>query len=558
MKLNRREFVAAGAASALVPGVLFGATSASLDVAYVNGRVWTGRKGTPIATAIGIAGDRIVAVDDGPVRNKIDKRTRVVDLKGAFVTPGFVDNHTHFLMAAESLIPPNLRDARSPEEFTRRIGEAAKDIPSGVWMQGGSWDEELWGGELPSRKWIDAVTPNTPVAVARYDLHILLLNSVALKLAGITRDTPDPPGGRIVKDANGEPTGVVADAAKDLVIRAIPPPTEAQLEKMLRTGIAYGLKFGVTQAHSMGLDWVTHDALVRLRAKGETDMRFRSYVPLKDWERLAGIVRTQGRGDDWLSWGGLKVVTDGSLGARTALFHRPYTDASHSHGLIVTPFKDLQDWITQADKAGLQIAAHAIGDAANDEVLDIFAEVVKANGERDRRFRIEHAQHLTQAAIPRFGKQHVIASVQPFHAIDDGRWAVNRIGPERLKGTYAFRSLVDAGARVSFGSDWPVAPFNPMTGIAAAVLRQTTDGANPNGWMPEQRVTVEQALTAYTATNAYAAFQEDRFGAIAPGYIADFVVLDNDLIKMDRQKLADVKVLRTVVGGKERFTAGAA
>jgi predicted amidohydrolase YtcJ len=551
---TRRRFLAAAVAALSAPRALL-AAAAPMHTAYVNARVWTG---TPagITDAIGIAGATIAALGAGPVRQRIDKSTRVVDLQGAFVGPGFVDNHTHFLLAAATLVPPDLRTASSRPEFAKRVGEAARQLPRGEWIRGGNWDAELWGGELPTREWIDAVTPDTPVAVARLDQHMLLLNSVALRLAGIDRNTPEPAGGRIVRGADGEPTGIVIDTAKELVERVVPPLSEAALEKMLRDGIAFGLRYGVTQSHAMGLDWVLHEALVRLRAKGETGMRFYSYVPLQDWERLQSIVARDGRGDDWVRWGGLKALADGSLGSRTALFHRPYDDAPATRGLTVTTAERLREWITQADRHGLQVATHAIGDQANDEVLDILADVARTNGARDRRFRIEHAQHLTPGAIARFAKQNVTASVQPYHAIDDGRWAIQRIGAERLKGTYAFKSLLDAGARVCFGSDWPVAPFNPLTGVAAAVLRQTIDGANPKGWMPEQRVTVEQALVAYTAANAYVGFQDDRLGRLSAGYIADLVVLDADPLRIDPQKLTDIAVLRTIVDGKERFVAG--
>lgn len=554
MHPTRRQFIGACAATLLTPAQLL-AAAARVDTAYVNGRIWTGVPGAGLASAIGVAGSRIAAIDAGPVKQLTDRGTRVVDLQGAFVVPGFIDNHTHFLLGAATLAPPDLRDARSREDFAKRVGDAAKQLPDGEWVQGGNWDAELWGGELPTRQWIDAVTPNRPVAVARLDQHMWLLNSVALKLAGIDRNTPEPAGGRIVRDAQGEPTGIVIDMAKERVERVMPPPTDAKLERMFRDGIASGLRYGVTQSHLMGLDWVMHDTVVRMRAKGETDMRFNSLVPLKDWERLAELVRKNGRGDDWVRWGGLKVLSDGSLGSRTALFHAPYDDAPQTRGLTVTSEKDLREWMTQADKQGLQVAAHAIGDEANDLVLNLMAEISKANGRRDRRYRIEHAQHLSPKAIARFAKQNVVPSMQPYHAIDDGRWAINRIGAERLKGTYAFGSLFAAGARVSFGSDWPVAPINPLTGIAAAVLRQTIDGKNPQGWLPEQRVTVEQALTAYTATNAYVGFQDDRLGRLAAGYIADFAVLDSNLLTMDPQKIADARVLRTVVDGKERFTA---
>ncbi|HEV7443827.1 MAG TPA: amidohydrolase family protein [Steroidobacteraceae bacterium] len=560
MKTDRRQFLAAGSSLLLAPKVLFAASE--LDTAYVNARIWTGIPGAPLATAIGTSGARIAAVGEGPVRSLVGsrtgKKTRIVDLKQAFVVPGFIDAHTHFLLAAATLVPPDLRHARTREEFTRRIAEAAQQQPPGQWLQGGSWDAELWGGELPTRKWIDAVTPQTPVALARLDQHMWLVNSVGLRLARIDRNTPEPKGGRILRDSDGEPTGIVIDTAKDLVQKVIPPPTHAALEKMLQVGIQHGLSNGVTQAHSMGLDWDTHEALLRLRAKGETDMRFISYVPLADWERVATAARREGTGDDWVRWGGLKALADGSLGSRTALFYKPYDDSPGTRGIRVNTLEHLREWIGQADRNNLPVSIHAIGDEANDNVLDIFEEVVKANGPRDRRFRIEHAQHLSPGAIARFGRQQVLPSVQPYHAIDDGRWAIQRVGAERLKGTYAFKSLFDANARVCFGSDWPVAPFAPLTGIAAAVLRQTIDGANPGGWMPEQRVTVEQSLIAYTVNNAYAGFQENRLGRLAPGYLADLVVLDQDLLKVDPQRITDIRVLRTIVAGRERFIAAGA
>jgi predicted amidohydrolase YtcJ len=554
MTADRRQFLALGAATLVAPGMLL-AAAAELDTAYTNGRVWTGVPGAPMGTAVGIVGSRIAAVDEGAVRRKIGKRTRVVDLKGAFVVPGFVDGHTHFLLAAATLAPPDLRQARTREEFTRRVGDAARQLPSGEWMRGGSWDAELWGGELPTRQWLDAVTPQTPVALARLDQHMWLVNSLGLRLAGINRNTPEPAGGRIVRDAAGEPTGIVIDMGQRLVERVIPPLSDAAVEKVMRVGIQHGLRNGITQAHSMGLDWDTHNALLRLRAKGETDMRFFSFVPLADWEKMADIVKREGRGDDWVRWGGMKGLADGSLGSRTALFHRPYDDAPGSRGIRVNTLEQLREWVLQADRSNLNVSVHAIGDEANDDILDLYADVAKTNGPRDRRFRVEHAQHLTPAAIPRFARQQVIASVQPYHAIDDGRWAIQRVGAERLKGTYAFKSLLDSGARVCFGSDWPVAPFAPLTGIAAAVLRQTIDGANPGGWLPEQRITVEQALSAYTVTNAYAGFQEDRLGRLVPGYLADLVVLDKDLLGIDPQQITSATVLRTVVDGKERFVA---
>ncbi len=556
MSISRRNLLAGGAG-----GVALALLSASgwakgqaLDTAYVNAMVWTGQ-GAPALSAIGIAGGRIAALGSAAVKAHVTKATRVVDLAGAFVMPGFIDCHTHFLIGSDLLTQPNLREAKSPQEFARIVAEAARSLKPGQWVQGGSWDAELWGGELPDRSWMDLVTPGTPVAVQRLDLHMLALNSAALKAAGIDRNTPDVPGGVIVRDKDGNPTGILKDAAMDLAKRAIPAPTDADREASVRKGIAHGLSKGVTQVHTTELDWMTHDALRRLRAKGETDIRFYSFLPLQDWAKVKALVDAEGRGDDWLRWGGLKLQYDGSLGSRTAMFYQPYDDAPGNSGMPLHKLADVQQWTNDADAAGFQITIHAIGDRANDEALDIFAAAAAKNGPRDRRFRIEHAQHLSPAAIPRFAQQQVIASMQPYHAIDDGRWAIQRVGAERLKGTYAFKSLLDAGAKVAFGSDWPVAPLDPLTGVAAAVLRQTIDGANPGGWLPEQKLTMAQALHAYTATNAFAGFQDDRLGRIAPGMLADFVVIDANLFAIDPTRVGATKILKTIVNGTERFSA---
>ncbi len=554
---DRRQVLGAFGAGLALPSLAF-AAGRTLDVAYVNASIWTGVpdvKGR--ARALGVIDDRIAAVGADHVRAMTGKTTRIVDLKGAFVVPGFTDNHTHFLRASQALSAADLRLAKTPAELTQQIGASAAKLRPGAWLQGGNWDHERWGGELPTHDWIDAVTPNNPVAVTRSDQHMLLLNTIALKLAGIDRDTPDPEGGVIVRDAKGEPTGILKDKARRLVQRIIPPATDREVEDALAKGAAYGLGLGVTQVHVTEVDWITQYGLRRLRERGETGMRFYSFVPLVDWQKMANIVKTDGRGDDWVRWGGMKGLVDGSLGSRTALFHDHYDDAPDTKGIIVTKPADLKDWVGEADRAGLQVTVHAIGDAANDEILDIYADVEKANGKRDRRFRIEHAQHLAPGAINRFKALDVIASVQPYHAIDDGRWAINRIGAERLKGTYAFRSLLDSGAKVTFGSDWPVAPLDPRWGLAAAVLRQTIDGANPNGWLPEQKISIEEALVAYTRTNAYAGFQDDRLGVIAPGFLADFVVMDADLLTIDPALITKTSVLRTIVGGKQRFGADA-
>ncbi|MFV0625310.1 amidohydrolase [Sphingomonas sp. ac-8] len=555
MTYTRRSALA-GVGAGLLCGRAFaqGSAGGALDLAIFNIRAWTGQRGA-FTDAIGVRGNRIVAIGAAAVRAGTVRRTQAIDGQGAFAMPSITDCHTHFLRGAADLLLPDLLDVTSRAEFVDRIGRAVRSLAPGEWLRGGPWDEQRFGGVLPHREWIDAVTPDTPVAIPRTDLHSLFLNSVALRLAGITRDTPDPAGGVIERDARGEPTGVLKDNARDAVLRVIPKPSDAAIDRQLRAGIDHALSKGVTQVHNTEVNWSVHDAVRRLRRAGPTGLRFNSLVPLRDWERVVELVRTEGTGDDWVRWGGLKCVSDGSLGARTARFHEPYADAADQRGVWATSVEDMREWIPAADKAGLAIAAHAIGDEANDVVLDIFADTVRRNGARDRRFRIEHAQHLAPGAVRRMAAQGIIASVQPYHAVDDGRWAVKRIGEERLNRTYAFRSLLEGGVTTCFGSDWPVAPIDPMTGLDAAVRRQTIDGANPGGWHPEQRVGIEDALIAYTATAAYAGFQEDRFGRIALGMIGDFILLDRNLLTAGPADYLRPRVLRTFVDGRERYAA---
>jgi predicted amidohydrolase YtcJ len=553
--IGRRTLLAlaGGTAAAAVSRTAFAGAGDELDIAYINARVWTGAGPGARTDAIGIKGDRIAAVGAGAVRSRTGKRTQVIDLQGAFVTPGFIDPHVHFVKASQMLSQPSLREAANPKEFVSLIAAAAKSLPKGQWLEGGNWDQDRWGGEMPHKSWIDPVTPDTPVAVIRYDLHMLLLNSLALKLAGIDRNTPDVPGGVIERDAKGEPTGIIKDAAKDLVLKAIGDPTAEQIDAATREGIALALSRGVTQVHPTELETISFDSTRRLRAKGETGLRFRHYLPLKDWEAQVDLIAREGRGDDWVQWGACKVVFDGSLGSRTARFYEPYADDPSTRGIVVTDPADLYRWVAGADKAGLQVTTHAIGDEANDIVLDTLAAVAKATGRRDRRFRVEHVQHMKPHAIARFKQQDIIASVQPFHAIDDGRWAVRRIGEERLKTSFAFGSLVRSGAHVCMGSDWPVAPIDPLTGLEAAVNRETLDGKNPDGWHPEQRVTLAQAMHSYTQEGAFAGFNEKHMGLIAPGFLADLVVWDSDFFAIDTHLLTKTKVLRTIVGGTQRF-----
>lgn len=529
---------------------------AAPEAVYVNAKVWTGDGDADFAQAFAVEGDRISAVGTSTkIRALAAAKTKVVDLGGKLVVPGFMDNHTHFQASSFQLTGVDLRDAATPEEFTRRIVARAKERP-GEWILLGSWDHELWGAKLPTRDWIDAGTGDTPVFVQRLDGHMGLANSAALKIAGIDDTTPNPPGGTIIRDANGRATGLLKDVAMEAVFKVLPRPTTAQVDEAMQGGFAEALAHGVTQVHDMSDgDWTTLEAFQRAREHGKLPIRVYSFVPIADWSKMADYVRVHGRGDDWLRWGALKGFVDGSLGSTTAWFYEPYTDAPETTGLKMGDIGALAKNIQAADRAGLHVTVHAIGDHANDWLLDNYERIAKEDGPRDRRFRIEHAQHLTQAAIKRFGPLGVIPSMQPYHAIDDGRWAEKRIGAERLKGTYAFHSLLAAKARLTFGSDWSVAPLNPLTGIDAAVTRRTIDGKSPNGWQPQERISVAQAVRAYTTANAYAGFQEDRLGRIAPRYLADFVVLSADIFTIPPNDIVKTKVLSTVIGGVERYKA---
>jgi hypothetical protein len=462
--------------------------------------------------------------------------------------PGFIDAHIHFLAGGMGLSSVLLRDASTPREFADRIARFARTRPAGTWIRNGDWDHERWGGELPSRALIDADTPDHPVWVNRLDGHMALANTVALRAAGITRDTRDIPGGTIVRDVNGEPTGVLKDNAQSLVARIIPPPSDAEFDDALDAAMQFVARQGVTSVHHMGT-W--DDLAVFERARRHERLRTRLYaaVPIDTWERLRDHVARNGRGDAWLRVGALKGFVDGSLGSHTAAMLEPFTDAPGDYGLFVNTPDDLYRWTKGADAADLHLIVHAIGDLAIRTQLDVYERVMRENGPRDRRFRIEHAQHLSKPDIPRFAALDVIASMQPYHAIDDGRWAERLIGPERAKLTYAIRSLLDAKARVAFGSDWFVAPPTPLEGIYAAVTRRTLDGKNPGGWIPEQRISVEQALRAYTIDGAFASFEENDKGSIAIGKLADFVMIDRDITRIAPEEIADAKVVMTVVGG---------
>jgi hypothetical protein len=544
---------ASPASPAAAPGPLAAALPATLIV--TGARVWTGDRRHPWAEAVAVRGERIVAVGAAAeIERLTGPGTRRIAARGGMVTPGFIDSHVHFLDGGFGLGSVKLRDAASRADFVRRIAEFARTAPAGAWVLGGDWDHELWGGELPRRDWIDAVTADRPVWVNRLDGHMSLANSAALRAAGVTARTPDPPGGTIVRGPGGEPTGILKDNAMDLVDRVVPeaPPTAKDLA--LDAAMRYAAAQGVTSVVHMGT-WEDLEVFRRAHDAGRMITRIHAAVPLATWQRLRDEVAAHGRGDAWLAIGGLKGFVDGSLGSRTAAFEAPYADAPGNRGLLVNRPEDLYEWTAGADRSALQVVVHAIGDRAIHLQLDIFERVAREDGLRDRRFRIEHAQHLAPADVPRFAALGVIASMQPYHAIDDGRWAEKAIGAERAKTTYAFRSLLDAGAMLAFGSDWPVAPAVPLMGLYAALTRRTLDDRHPKGWVPRQKITLEEALAAYTRDAAYAAFAERDLGTLAPGKFADLVLVDRDLGRIPPPAIRDAKVLLTVVGGRVVFEA---
>lgn len=524
------------------------------DLLIVNAAVRTLDPAQPQAEALAVFGNRIVAVGrSAELRALAGPNTRVIDAAGRSVLPGFNDAHVHWLSGGFALTNVDLRDAATPAAFARRIGDFAKTLPKGRWILGGDWDHEKFpAAPLPTKDWIDALTPDHPVFVSRTDGHMALANSLALRLARITRDTPEPPGGVIVRDARGEPTGILKDAAMSLVEAVIPPRSWDEKLAAARAATEHAARLGVTSVQDMSAD--EDVGLYQfLLERGELKTRIYAVRSILSWETLAKTGVRAAFGNPWLRIGGLKGFADGSLGSSTALFFEPYADAPNTRGLLfdqMLPEGAMLRRVEAADRAGLHVMIHAIGDEANFRILELFREVAEKNGLRDRRFRIEHAQHLRPSEILRFAAQGVIASMQPYHAADDGRWCDKRIGAARSRYTYAFRSLLDAGATLAFGSDWTVAPLNPMEGLKAAVTRQTLDGKHPDGWVPEEKITLEEAVRAYTVGSAYAEFQERLKGTLTPGKLADFVLLDRDIFRINPSALDRVKVWLTVVDGK--------
>lgn len=525
------------------------------DLIVTNAKIWTVDKTRPNAEALAVLGERIVAVGTAA---EVDAwhgpKTKVLDAQGKLLLPGFNDAHVHFVDGGDHLSAVQLKDAASPEEFAKRIGDRAKTTPKGEWVLGGDWDEQKWTpANLPTKELIDPVTPDTPVWVNRYDGHESLANSVTLKLAGITDKTADPSGGQIVRDAQGNPTGVLRDAAQELVNKVMPPMTAAHRMKAIHQALDHAASLGVTSVQDMNPSYDDVKVYAELQEQNALTIRIYAAPMETGWKDQAKLGIRRGFGSSLLRMGAVKGYADGSLGSETAYFFDSYTDAPGKNGLLsdeMHPVSAMQARLRSADAAGLQLCVHAIGDRAISMTLDMFTQIEKANGKKDRRWRIEHSQHMAAKDFARYAKLGVIASVQPYHAIDDGRWAETRIGPDRIKRTYAFRTFLENGVRLAFGTDWSVAPLSPMWSIYAAVTRATLDGKNPGGWIPEQKLTVAESIEAYTMGSAYAEFQEKEKGSITPGKLADFVVLSDDIFKIPQASIKNVKVEATFLGGK--------
>ena len=524
------------------------------DFIVFNATVHTGVPGQRRAQAIAVMGNKIIAVGtDSQIKALAGPRTRQIDAGGKLIVAGFNDAHVHFLETGQQLSSVDLRDAKTPEEFVQRIKDFAAKLPKGRWILGGKWDHENWSpNNLPTAAMIDAVTPDNPVFIDRLDGHMALANSLAMRQASVDKNTKDVEGGEIVRDGSGNPTGVFKDAAMSYIGKVIPNPSFEEKLEAAQAATDHAASLGITSVQDMsaGTDIGVYQELFR---RGTLKTRVYGCSPLGDYKRWANTGVRFAFGDEMLRVGCLKGYADGSLGSTTAWFFDPYLDAPNTVGLPSDEIPSMPANIDGADKAGLQVRIHAIGDRANATVLDNFAKVARTNGARDRRFTIEHAQHVRVEDLKRFAGQKVVASMQPFHIIDDGRWAWKRIDEKRLKGTYAFRTILDSGGVLAFGSDSPVAPLNPIWGVYAAVTRRTLDDKNPGGWIPEQKISVEETVRAFTWGSAYAEFQENWKGTLEPGKLADFVILSDDIFSIDAPKIRDVTVTKTIVDGKVVF-----
>jgi len=525
---------------------------------YRNGRIYTNDPSAPWAESILVRGEEILAVgDDDEVSALADKGAKIIDLQKRFVMPGFNDAHVHLGGAGEDWLSVRLFGTTSVDELQKRLTAAVAEHKPGEWITGSGWDHTMWPEKkFPNKRQLDEVAPKNPVILTHVSGHVAVANSLALEMAGIRRDTPNPSGGEIEKNQQGDPTGMLKEgAAMHLVESKIPPPTPEQRRHGIELAFADVARNGVTSAqdNSSWEDFLTYRAL---KNDGKLTVRITEWLPFAaSLEELENKRREGGTTDPWLRTGALKLVSDGALGSRTAAMLAPYTDDPKTSGIMTMEPERIKQLAIERDKAGFQLNFHAIGDRANQISLDAFEAVAKANGPRDRRDRIEHAQVVAPADFSRFARLQVIASMQPSHETTDMRWAQQRIGPERAKGAYAWATMQKFGVRLAFGTDYDVEPISPFRGLYACATRELPDGGPPGGWEPQEKISLQDCISAYTAGSAYGEFMEGKKGELKAGQFADFIVLSNDLTKVEPREYTKTKVLRTVVGGRTVYSA---
>jgi len=530
------------------------------DLCLLNGALYTQDPDRPRAMAAAIRQGRFVAVgDDDEIRSLIRPGTRVVDLEGRRVLPGLTDAHFHFYDWALGLQRLPLADTTSLADLRRRLAQRAGETPPGDWILGQGWNETRWPTpRLPTRADLDEVAPQQPVVLWRSDLHLAVVNSQALREAGLSGDTPDPPDGVIDRDASGRPTGVLRELVIDRVRAVIPPPTEDETTAAMREAFPRLHRLGLTGLHDYrlmgGADGPpAFRAYQRLRAADALPLRLWMHLPGQGLDEAIALGLRSGFGDNHLRVGHVKLFADGGQGARTAWMLEPYVD-SGGCGLPLTPMDEIAEAVRRADRAGLAVAVHAIGDRANRELLSVFEHVgyePRATGRKARpaaRHRIEHVQNIRPDDVARLGRMGVVASVQPIHVTDDIPVIEESVG-ERACFAYPFRDMVDAGVVLALGSDCPVADPNPLWGIHAAATRQRRDGTPPEGWYPEQRLTVAEAVWGFTLGPALVTGRDAELGSITPGKLADLVVLDRDILAVEPSEIAEAQVVMTVLGG---------
>jgi predicted amidohydrolase YtcJ len=512
------------------------------DLAVIHARIYTANPKQPRASAVAIANGKILAVGEDVARY-IKPSTRVVDAHDAALIPGFIDSHGHVRGLGDMLVQIDLRGLTSQNAVAEKVKQAAVGARPGEWILGRAWDQNLWPGKaFPDAAGISAVAPNNPVALERVDGHAVWVNHKALDLADINRGTPDPPGGRIVHDANGQPTGVLVDQAQALVRKKIPPSSTEQIERSLTRATQELARLGITTVHDAGVqyeDIAAYHSLVR-----------RNQLPIRIYAMILYPLELPAKPEigSFLTVRSLKIVSDGALGSRGAAMLEPYSDDPANRGLLIVDRAHIRDAAAKALAKGFQVNTHAIGDRANREALDAYADVLK--GANDKRFRIEHAQVVAPADFGKFTRFSIVASMQPTHATSDMLWAQDRVGPTRIQGAYAWQTLIQKGVHIASGSDFPVENPNPLLGFYAAITRQKVDGTPAAGWFPAQRMSREEALRSWTLEGAYAAFEENSKGSLEPGKVADFVMLSGDIMTIPPAAIPGVQVTMTVVNGK--------